>query len=112
MLSLLWDDSGLLGLDALAPLWLQTLLYAFPLVALIQTTLEHVEHVEHVHFKRLSMILAALRWLRKAWFMEIMTLMEPCCHKLRDIYDTVPGYVGFVDLSPKLPMPVTSEVEC
>lgn len=78
----LWDDSGLLRLDALAPMWPQTLLYGFPLVALIQTTLEHVDHV---HLKGLSMILAALRWLRKAWFMEIMTLMEACCHKLRQI---------------------------
>lgn len=109
MLFLLWDDSGLLGLDALAPLWLQTLLYAFPFVALIQTTLEHVEHV---HLKRLSVILASLRWLRKAWFMKIMTLMEACCHKLRDRYDTVPGYVGFVGLSPKQQRLMTSEVEC
>lgn len=109
MLFLLWDDSGLLGLDVLPPLWLQTLLDAFPLVSLIQTTLEHVEHV---HLKRFSMILAALPWLTKAWFMEIMALMEDCCHKLRDRYDTVPGYVGFVGLSPKLQTLMTSEVEC
>uniref|UniRef100_UPI003AAC7FDB uncharacterized protein n=1 Tax=Centroberyx gerrardi TaxID=166262 RepID=UPI003AAC7FDB len=86
----LQDGSAPLGLDALAHQWPQTLLYVLPPVALIQTTLELVR------IGRLTMILIAPRWPKKAWFTEIMSLLNgrpwrfPMC---RDLLSQAQGQI-------------------
>ncbi|XP_066524828.1 uncharacterized protein [Hoplias malabaricus] len=65
----LTDHSAPLGVDALAHPWPNTLLYAFPPVALILPTLERVCQ------GNLSLILVAPCWPSKPWYAEIISLL-------------------------------------
>lgn len=66
--SLVGEDTPL-GVDALAHLWPNTLLYAFPLLSLIGPTLQRVQEFRH------SLILIAPYWLGKLWIAEIIPLL-------------------------------------
>lgn len=63
------DRNAPLGIDALAHQWPDTLLYAFPPIALIPPTLARVRD------KGLTMILIAPRWPGKHWLAEIIQML-------------------------------------
>lgn len=64
------DENVPSGVDVLAHLWPNVLLYAFPPLSLISPTLERVRE------NGLSLLLIAPRWSRRLWVAEIVQLLQ------------------------------------